>query len=70
MPLVDTPAAVQLARADLGLGQRELAEVLGVHITAVQRWEAGERAVSGPAARLLGALLRDRRLLAALRALA
>jgi DNA-binding transcriptional regulator YiaG len=66
--LVEDPGAVRRARAALGLGQRELAEVLGVNITAVQRWEAGQRAVGGPVARLLALLLRDRALLALLRA--
>jgi DNA-binding transcriptional regulator YiaG len=62
-----TAAGVRDTRAALGLAQRELAAVLGVHITALQRWEAGERAVPGPAARLLFAIERDAGLLAALR---
>lgn len=65
-----TAEGVRGARAGLGLAQRELAAVLGVHITAVQRWEVGDRAVPGPAARLLLALERDPALVAVLRAVA
>lgn len=64
-----TSVGVREARARLGLAQRELAGALGVHITAVQRWEAGERAVPGPVSRLLLALERDPALLAVLRAI-
>jgi len=44
-----TPAEFRAARAALGLSQRELAERLEVTIRALQMWEAGERAVPGPA---------------------
>lgn len=63
-----TASGVRDCRARLGLAQRELAAALGVHITAVQRWEAGDRAVPGPVSRLLLALERDPALLAVLRA--
>jgi DNA-binding transcriptional regulator YiaG len=64
-----TAEGVRQARARLGLAQRELAGALGVHITAVQRWEGGERGVPAPVARLLLAVERDPPLLAVLRAL-
>lgn len=64
-----TAAGVRECRAGLGCAQRELAWLLGVHITAVQRWEAGERAVPGPVARLLLVLERDSSALALLRGL-
>lgn len=63
-----TPEAVGAARARLGLVQREMASVLGVDLSAYQRWEGGQRKVHPSAARLLAALERDAGLLAALRA--
>jgi transcriptional regulator with XRE-family HTH domain len=54
---------VRAFRAERNLAQRELAAVLGVDLTAVQRWEAGERPVKAPTARLLLALDRDPTLL-------
>jgi DNA-binding transcriptional regulator YiaG len=54
---------VRAFRAERNLAQRELAAVLGVDLTAVQRWEAADRPVSAPTARLLLALDRDPTLL-------
>lgn len=64
------PAGVRELRARLCLAQRELAEALGVDLSALQRWEQGDRRVSGPVARLLLVLDRDPDALTALRAAA
>lgn len=42
------------ARAALGLTQAALAESLGVTARCVRRYEAGQRKVSAPIAKLLG----------------
>jgi DNA-binding transcriptional regulator YiaG len=57
---------MRAARARLGLVQREMAAVLGVDLSALQRWEGGQRAVQPAAARLVLALERDASLLALL----
>jgi DNA-binding transcriptional regulator YiaG len=69
--LADLSTAAGLTRFGVShqLTQRELAAVLGVDITAVQRWEAGARAISAPVARLLLLLERDPAALALLRKL-
>lgn len=54
-------------RARLGMSAREFGQVLGVTLSAVQRWEWGHRAVPPPVARLLFAIARDPALLGALR---
>lgn len=36
-----TPAALKAARQTLNLTQQQLAEVLGIHVTIVNRWENG-----------------------------
>jgi DNA-binding transcriptional regulator YiaG len=35
-------------RRKLGLSQSKLAKVMGVTVTALARWERGERPISGP----------------------
>lgn len=61
MPLVRllTAEGVREARAQSGLVQREYAALLGVDLSALQRWEGGQRRVHPSAARLMLALQRD-----------
>jgi DNA-binding transcriptional regulator YiaG len=47
------PDELQRARAHLGLTQAQLADRLGVTLSAVSRWEQGQRRVPELAARLL-----------------
>lgn len=47
------------ARRKLGLNAGQLGERLGVHRTTVNRWEAGEVPISGPAERLLEQMLTE-----------
>lgn len=70
MPLARllTAEGVREARASAGLVQREFAAVLGVDLSALQRWEGGQRKVHPSAARLMLALQRDPGLLRALQA--
>jgi DNA-binding transcriptional regulator YiaG len=44
-----TPAEFRAARERLGLTQTALAAALEVTLRAVQMWEAGDRAIPGPA---------------------
>jgi type I restriction enzyme M protein len=48
-----TSAELRAIRKRLELTQTELAERLGVQIRAVQRWEAGDRAISEPVSLLV-----------------
>jgi transcriptional regulator with XRE-family HTH domain len=55
-----TPTQFAQARAALGMTQRQLAEKLRLGEDggrAVRRWEAGDRAVSGPVSLVIEALL-------------
>jgi DNA-binding transcriptional regulator YiaG len=52
LPIV-TGKAFKRKRGQLGLTQVQLATQLGVTVTAVARWERGERKISEPVARLL-----------------
>ena len=45
-----TPVELRAIRKGLGLTQTELAARVGVHLRSVQKWEAGERAISEPVA--------------------
>jgi DNA-binding transcriptional regulator YiaG len=40
-------------REELGLTQGQLAEEIGVHRVTVAKWEAGDRGIPEPVARLL-----------------
>jgi DNA-binding transcriptional regulator YiaG len=66
LAVLASPAGMQAARARLGLVQREMAAVLGVDLSALQRWEGGQRGVPPAAARLVLAIERDPSLLALL----
>jgi DNA-binding transcriptional regulator YiaG len=55
-----TPAEVSAARRALGMTQDQLAAALRMGADgkrAVRRWEAGDRAISGPASVAIEALL-------------
>jgi len=51
-----TPAELQAERARLGLGVRRLARVLGVAVSTVARWEAGQSPIPTMAALALAGL--------------
>lgn len=57
-----TPDEVKAARLQLGMTQQQLADALGLvgddAVRTVRRWEAGERAVGGPAAQCIRYLLK------------
>ena len=53
-----TPADFRATRERAGLTARALAAWLGVTPRAVFLWEAGDRGISGPVARLMGLLAR------------
>jgi transcriptional regulator with XRE-family HTH domain len=55
------PRELTRIREALGLTREQLAEALGVTRVTVWRWEAGERAIAEPAARLAERLLKERR---------
>jgi transcriptional regulator with XRE-family HTH domain len=48
-----TGKTLRQKRTQLGLTQAQLAKKLGVTVTAVARWERGERKIFEPVARLL-----------------
>lgn len=48
-------------RKALKMSQADLAKVLGVTVTAVARWERGERPISGPVALAMTLLLERKR---------
>jgi DNA-binding transcriptional regulator YiaG len=47
------PTEMKRIRQELALTQGELAEELGVHRVTVAKWEAGDRGIPEPVARLL-----------------
>lgn len=51
-----TPAELRTLRKRLGLTQAALATRVGVGARAVRRWEAGDRKISVPIARLIETL--------------
>jgi len=55
------PAEMKRIRDELGLTQEELAEELGVHRVTVARWEAGDRGIPEPVARLLLRIRKDKK---------
>jgi DNA-binding transcriptional regulator YiaG len=48
-----TPAEFKRIRARLGLTQAAIADAIGVHRVTVAKWEAGDRGIPEPVARLL-----------------
>ena len=59
-----TPTQFKDARKALGLSQNAMAEALGLKTSrAIRQFESGERAVSGPVAKLMGMLLENRTVL-------
>lgn len=59
-----TPESLKEARRELGLSAAKLAELLRLGADggrAVRRWEAGERAISGPVAVAIELLLERQR---------
>ena len=53
-----TPTQFKDARKALGLSQNAMADALGLKTSrAIRQFESGERAVSGPVAKLMGYLL-------------
>lgn len=56
-----TPTQFKDARKALGLSQQGMAEALGLSSSrAIRQYEAGDRSVSGPIAKLVGILLERR----------
>ena len=59
-----TPTQFKDARIALGLSQNAMAQALGLKTSrAIRQFESGERAVSGPVAKLMGMLLENRAVL-------
>jgi transcriptional regulator with XRE-family HTH domain len=52
-----TPNALRATRVALGLTQRQLALVLGVHANTVACWERGDKPIGNPT--MVAATLRD-----------
>ena len=50
---------IKEARKILSLSQKDFAEMIGVSKPTVERWEAGDKAVSGPVAALCALIIRD-----------
>lgn len=48
-----TPTELKAIRKQLGLTQKQLAEKVGVTVHAVRKWEQGQRAVKGPALKII-----------------
>lgn len=56
-----TPAEVRAIREALGLTRREMVKLLNITESALYKWEAGTRPVSGPGAELLRRIWEERR---------
>ncbi len=54
-----TSAQLKRIRSELTLSQQRLADELGVHRVTVAKWEAGDRRIPNPVARLLQRMLLD-----------
>lgn len=52
LPVVK-PEELRRIREELGLTQEELAQEIGVHRVTIAKWEAGDRGISEPIARLV-----------------
>lgn len=48
-----TPERIAQIRHELGLSQRQFAELVGVHMMTVSKWERGINPISAPTARLI-----------------
>jgi len=55
------PAELKRIREALGLTQEQLADEVGVHRVTVAKWEAGDRGIPEPVARLVTRIQADRR---------
>ena len=60
-PSAVKPAELQRIREALGLTQAQLAEEIGVHRVTVAKWEAGDRAIPEPVARLVQRIRDERK---------
>ena len=49
-----TPEQFKQIRSDLTITQTQLADMMGTTLRSVQRWESGERKISGVVAKLMG----------------
>ncbi len=48
-------------REELGMTQAQLADEVGVHRVTVAKWEAGDRGIPEPVARLIGRIRAEKR---------
>jgi DNA-binding transcriptional regulator YiaG len=55
------PTELRSIREKLGLTQTQLAEEIGVHRVTVAKWEAGDRSIPEPVARLVQRIRDERR---------
>jgi len=62
MRIVVTGQELHSIRQKLSLTQAALAEAIGVTPNTIARWERGEMAISGPAAKLLEKLAKERKI--------
>ena len=55
------PKEIKAARAILGVTQKELAELIGVTLNTVGKWECGAGQCTGPAAILIRRLVAEKK---------